>query len=202
MGCTLSDRAITGSVGWADVLTIAQIGKELTMKRVTLFNVLVVFAAMAALVVVSQTGYTQVTPPAPSPPPPTPCAPAAPPSGQPAGTTYNPYPPGILPSDIVAEIARVRCEVNFIENIALGEWAALGPLTFQGNPPILQGNGKLAVQILGKLMNYDENMSPFRNRACAFCHLPYTGFSGPIPSVNATMIAYPGSMEFRANKRT
>jgi len=58
------------------------------------------------------------------------------------------------------------------------------------------------VQILGKLMNYDENMSPFRNRACAFCHLPYTGFSGPIPSVNATMIAYPGSMEFRANKRT
>jgi len=107
-----------------------------------------------------------------------------------------------LPSDIVAEIARVRCEVNFIENIALGEAAALGPLTFQGNPPILQGNGKVAVQILGKLMNYDENISVFKNRACAFCHMPYSGFSGPIPSVNASMIAYPGSVQFRAGKRT
>src|SRR5258708_12451585 len=51
-------------------------------------------------------------------------------------------------------------------------------------------------------MNYDENMSVFKNQACSFCHMPYAGFSGPIPSVNATMIAYPGSMEFRANKRT
>jgi cytochrome c peroxidase len=155
---------------------------------------------MVGAVVISQTGHAQVGPPFPAPP--TPCAPAAPPSTQPAGTTYNPYPPGILPSDIVAEIARVRCEVNFIENIALGEAAALGPLTFVGNPPILQGNGKQAVQILGKLMNYDEKISVFENRACAFCHMPYAGFSGPIQSVNATMIAYPGSMEFRAGKRT
>src|SRR5882757_9377508 len=142
------------------------------MKQGILFHALIV---LAAIVVISQPGYTQVTPvtPPPFPAPPTPCAPAAPPSGQPAGTTYNPYPPGILPSDIVAEIARVRCEINFIENIAIGEWHALGPLTFQGQPPILQGNGKAAVQILGKLMNYDENMSPFRNRACASCHRPY-----------------------------
>jgi cytochrome c peroxidase len=59
-----------------------------------------------------------------------------------------------------------------------------------------------ANQLLGKLMNFDENMSPLRNRACGFCHMPYTGFSGPIPSVNLTMIAYPGSFEFRAGKRT
>jgi cytochrome c peroxidase len=32
--------------------------------------------------------------------------------------------------------------------------------------------------------------------------MPYAGFSGPIPSVNLTMIAYPGSEEFRAGKRT
>jgi cytochrome c peroxidase len=176
------------------------------MKREMRLTALVICLAVACAIIVFAAlvpapSHAQQPPP-PFPPPPTPCAPAAPPSTQPPNSTYNPYPPGILPSDIVAEIARVRCEVNFIENIALGEWAALGPLTFQGNPPILQGNGKLAVQILGKLMNYDENMSPFRNRACAFCHLPYTGFSGPIPSVNATMIAYPGSMEFRANKRT
>jgi len=51
-------------------------------------------------------------------------------------------------------------------------------------------------------MNFDENMSPFRDRACGFCHMPYAGFSGPIPSVNLTMIAYPGSFQFRAGKRT
>src|SRR6202047_517468 len=57
-------------------------------------------------------------------------------------------------------------------------------------------------QFLGKLMNFDENISPFKNRACGFCHMPYAGFSGPIPSVNLTMVAYPGSDEFRAGKRT
>jgi cytochrome c peroxidase len=51
-------------------------------------------------------------------------------------------------------------------------------------------------------MNFDENMSPNRNEACSFCHMPYAGFSGPIPSVNLTMIAYPGTVHFRANKRT
>jgi cytochrome c peroxidase len=45
-------------------------------------------------------------------------------------------------------------------------------------------------------------MSPFKDRACAFCHMPYAGFSGPIPSVNLTMVAYPGSFAFRAGKRT
>ena len=116
-------------------------------------------------------------------------------------TPYNPYPPGILPSDLVSEIARVRHEVAFIENEALAEWRALTPPTLTGQPPTLQGTGMRANQLLGKLMNFDENMSPFRNRACGFCHMPYAGFSGPIPSVNLTMIAYPGSFEFRAGKR-
>ena len=115
---------------------------------------------------------------------------------------YNPYPPGILPADLVPEIARVRREVNGIFQEALGEWLALPPPTVTGQPPTLQGSGYQMVQILGKLMNFDENMSPFRNRACASCHMPYAGFSGPIPSVNLTMIAYPGSEEFRAGKRT
>jgi cytochrome c peroxidase len=115
---------------------------------------------------------------------------------------YNPYPPGILPADLESEIARVRREVNTIFEEALKEWLALPPPTWTGQPPKLQGTGYQAVQILGKLMNFDENMSPFRNRACGFCHMPYAGFSGPIPSVNLTMIAYPGSEEFRAGKRT
>ena len=72
----------------------------------------------------------------------------------------------------------------------------------QGNPPIFQGSGYQAVEVLGKLLNYDLNMSPFKNRACAFCHMPYAGFSGPIPSVNLAIVAYPGSAQYGAAKRT
>ncbi len=115
---------------------------------------------------------------------------------------YNPYPPGILPSDLTQELARVSGEISFIENEAIGEWHALGPVTYTGQPPIIKGNGYQAMRILGKLMNYDLNISPFRDIACASCHMPYVGFSGPIPSVNLTMIAYPGSFHFRAGKRT
>ncbi len=115
---------------------------------------------------------------------------------------YNPYPPGILPSDLDAEIARVQREVQFIFNEALREGAALPRPAEAGNPPTLQGSGYEALEILGKLLNFDQNMSPFRNVACGFCHMPYAGFSGPIPSVNLTMIAYPGTFRYRAGKRT
>src|SRR5260370_5376721 len=115
---------------------------------------------------------------------------------------YNPYPPGILPPDLDSEIARVRREVASIENEALAQWRALTPPTLTGQPPTLQGTGQRANVLLGKLMNFDENMSPFKNRACGFCHMPYAGFSGPIPSVNLTMVAYPVSFQYRAGKRT
>jgi cytochrome c peroxidase len=114
---------------------------------------------------------------------------------------YNPYPPGILPPDLQSEINRVRHEVATIFNRYLAEWHALPPPTLTGQPPTLTGTGYEAVRILGGLLNYDENMSPFRNEACAFCHMPYAGFSGPIPSVNLTMVAYPGSFRYRAGKR-
>ena len=115
---------------------------------------------------------------------------------------YNPYPPGILPIDLGSEIARVRREVRFIFKQALAEWRALPPPNLTGQPPTLQGSGYDMVQTLGKLMNFDENISVFKDQACASCHMPYAGFSGPIPSVNLTMIAYPGSFHFRAGKRT
>jgi cytochrome c peroxidase len=115
---------------------------------------------------------------------------------------YNPYPPGILPPDLESELDRVRSELNSIFNQALEEWRAFSPPTLTGQPPILQGTGYEAVRILGTLLNFDENMSPFRNLACASCHMPYAGFSGPIPSVNLTMVAFPGSAHFRAGKRT
>jgi cytochrome c peroxidase len=117
-------------------------------------------------------------------------------------TAYNPYPPGILPSNLNSELARVLREVNVIEAEAITQWHALAPPTLTGNPPILQNTGVASVEVLGKLMNFDKNMSPNENVACASCHMPYAGDSGPIPSVNLTMIAYPGSFHFRAGKRT
>src|SRR5712672_2681942 len=115
---------------------------------------------------------------------------------------YNPYPPGILPADINSEIARVLREVDNVEFEALAQLRALPPPTLTGQPPILAHTGQRANVLLGKVMNFDKNISPFKNRACAFCHMPYVGFSGPIPSVNLTMVAYPGSFAFRAGKRT
>jgi len=117
-------------------------------------------------------------------------------------TPYNPYPPGILPSNLDSEIARVQREIRGVFRQYLAQWRALPPPTPVGNPPTLQGTGYEAMRILGGLLNYDLNMSPFKNEACASCHMPYAGFSGPIPSVNLTMIAYPGSSHYRAGKRT
>jgi cytochrome c peroxidase len=67
---------------------------------------------------------------------------------------------------------------------------------------VLQNTGTESIETLGELMLFDKNISPHRNEACAFCHMPYAGFSGPIPSVNLTIIAYPGTAHFRAGKRT
>src|SRR5229473_4659720 len=115
---------------------------------------------------------------------------------------YNPYPPGILPSDLSSEISRVLREVDVIESRALARWHALKPPILTGQPPVLQNTGTEAIETLGELMLYDKNISPNKNQACASCHLPYTGFSGPIPSVNLTMVAFPGTVHSRAGKRT
>jgi cytochrome c peroxidase len=102
---------------------------------------------------------------------------------------------------------RVQREVRGLFREALQEWRDLPPPNvihqeFHGSPLTLQDTGYDAVRILGKLMNYDENMSVEKDQACSFCHMPYAAFSGPIPSVNLTMVAYPGSFDFRAGKRT
>src|SRR5438128_10930649 len=117
-------------------------------------------------------------------------------------TLYEPYHRGILPPDLQSELDRVSRDVNLIFQQALAEFRALPPPNLTGQPPTLQGSGVQMVQTLGKLMNFDVNMSVMKNQACASCHMPYAGFSGPIPSVNLTMIAYPGTFRFRAGKRT
>jgi cytochrome c peroxidase len=115
---------------------------------------------------------------------------------------YDPYPDDILAPNVRPEIHRVQREIRGIFQQYLLQLQQVGPLTVAGNPPTIQGNGYEAQRILGGLLNYDLNMSPLRNVACASCHMPYAGFSGPIPSVNLTMVAYPGSYHYRAGKRT
>jgi cytochrome c peroxidase len=119
-----------------------------------------------------------------------------------SATPYDPYPPGILPTNLEAETTRVQDEIRLLFNRTLETARALPPVTVAANPPTQQGTGYEATQLLGALMNFDLSMSPLKNEACASCHMPYAGYSGPIPSVNLTMIAYPGSYHDRANKRT
>jgi cytochrome c peroxidase len=92
--------------------------------------------------------------------------------------------------------------VDVIEGRALARWRALKPPNLAGQPPVLENSGTEFIETLGELMLFDKNMSPNRNQACASCHMPYAGFSGPIPSVNLTMIGFPGTSHFRAGKRT
>src|SRR5467141_5301046 len=115
---------------------------------------------------------------------------------------YNPYPSGILPADVESETLRVQGEVQSMFLQALAEANALPPANVTGQPPTQQASGYRAIMTLGKLMNYDVNISALKNMACASCHMPYAGFGGPIPSVNLTMVAYPGTYHFRAGKRS
>jgi cytochrome c peroxidase len=97
--------------------------------------------------------------------------------GQVSMQAYNPYPPGILPSDLNPEIEGVRRERRMLEQRALERWHDLKPPLVRGQPPTLQNTGTEAVETLGELMNYDQNISPNKNEACSFCHMPYAGFS-------------------------
>ena len=88
-----------------------------------------------------------------------------------------------------AEIDRVVSEIDRIEAEAL---ATLG----QGLPEPTQ-----RTVLLGKLLLFDKQLSVHRNEACAFCHMPETGFTGPISELNETTVAYPGSVRTRFSQR-
>src|ERR1700731_4745718 len=92
-----------------------------------------------------------------------------------SASVYNPYPPGILPSDLSSEIARVQREVDLIEGRALARWKGLSHPILTGQPPVLQDTGTETIETLGELMLYDRKISPDENQACASCHMPYTG---------------------------
>src|SRR6516225_4161546 len=113
-------------------------------------------------------------------------------SGAPQAPVYSPYPAGLIPKDLEAETDRVNREIEDLEQEAMSLWRAL---------PKNGGTAMRQIQLLGKIELFDKNLSVNRNQACSFCHMPYTGFSGPISSLNATTVAYPGSVRYRFGKR-
>src|SRR6266567_6982390 len=66
------------------------------------------------------------------------------------------------------EIAEVEQQVDSIEADALATMPSLVPGSRQRLP------------LLGKILFFDKALSVDRNKACAFCHMPQTGFQGAI----------------------
>src|SRR6202045_1638596 len=94
-----------------------------------------------------------------------------------------------LSPQALQEIAQVEAEIDRIEAQTMERLSA---------PP---DNQIQQIELLGKVMLYDKNLSVYRNEACAFCHMPETGFTGPISELNRTTGAYPGSVRPRFSNR-
>lgn len=92
-------------------------------------------------------------------------------------------------SSLEEEIKQVEQEVDRIEEDAIDLIPSLAP----GSPQRLP--------TLGKLSFYDKSLSVNRNEACAFCHMPQTGFQGAIESLNKGGVAQPGSVRTRFSLR-
>lgn len=54
---------------------------------------------------------------------------------------------------------------------------------------------------LGRLVFFDKRLSLRGNQACAACHAPEFGFTGPIPGVNLGSGVYFGSLRYRTGNR-
>jgi cytochrome c peroxidase len=87
------------------------------------------------------------------------------------------------------EMVRVEAEIDRVEAQTIERLAAA------------PGNQTQRVELLGKAMLYDKQLSVNRNEACAFCHMPEAGFAGPVSELNRTTGAYPGSVRTRFGNR-
>ncbi|MBR1207628.1 MULTISPECIES: cytochrome-c peroxidase [unclassified Bradyrhizobium] len=101
-----------------------------------------------------------------------------------AGNGAGPLSPATL-----AEIARVEAEIDRIEGDTLTRLTAV------------PDNQVQQIELLGKLLLFDKQLSVNRNEACAFCHMPEAGFTGPISEINRTTGSYPGSVRTRFSER-
>src|SRR6185436_4588730 len=93
------------------------------------------------------------------------------------------------PFDATREIREVESRIDRIEAETLARVKNVSGDQFRN------------IELLGKLLLFDRELSVNRNEACAFCHMPETGFSGPVSSLNATTVSYPGSVRTRFSGR-
>jgi cytochrome c peroxidase len=57
------------------------------------------------------------------------------------------------------------------------------------------------VEVLGKMLFFDINLSTPPGQSCAACHSPETGFTGPTSDINAMGAVYPGAVHTRFGNR-
>jgi cytochrome c peroxidase len=62
-------------------------------------------------------------------------------------------------------------------------------------------NDLTPLEILGKMLFFDDNLSTPPRLACAACHAPETGFTGPDSDLNASGSVYPGAVHTRFGNR-
>lgn len=98
---------------------------------------------------------------------------------------------GVLetPKMLAQEIAAIEAQVDAIQEAAIA-----------GIPSLLPGSPQ-RLQALGKLLFFDKELSVNRNEACAFCHMPQTGYQGAFESLNVSSVAMPGSMPAASPRR-
>jgi|SRR6266545_1212393 len=97
--------------------------------------------------------------------------------------------PDRIPAAARPEIQALELEIDRIEAESLNKSRSTTLDRFQ------------QITLLGKLIFYDRQLSVNRNQSCSFCHMPETGFTGPVSALNQTTVAYPGSVRTRFGKR-
>ena len=100
--------------------------------------------------------------------------------------------PERVPADYNRQLEAVLQRLDAIEAETLAQARAL---------PITPGTRLHRIRTLGKLLLYDKNLSVGRNAPCTICHTQETGFTGPVSELNATTVAYPGSVRYRFGSR-
>src|SRR2546421_505832 len=77
--------------------------------------------------------------------------------------------------------------------IGLGAMGSRTAANLMDRPSLGKAHPHCAMVLVG-LMLSDQPVWVNVNTACSLCHMPNDGFTGPSASLNATTVAYPGSV--------
>ncbi len=121
---------------------------------------------------------------------------------EPAPAAFTPAPstdtpPQVAPSSepAGAHEAQALFDATLALEESLGEGSAPGP---EGVEPRA---GLTPVERLGKLLFFDRRLSEPPGQACAVCHAPSSGWTGPDLFINATGSVYEGAVQGRFGNR-